>query len=564
MGRGKRTDDLQGVLKGQKIAYFSMEIGLNSEIPTYAGGLGTLAGDAIRSSADLKLPLVGVTLISKRNYFRQKIDADGRQIELSSEWQPEKFMTLLPDEVTVMLMSRPVKVKAWLYKHKSVTSGVVPVLFLDTDVEGNTPEDREITFYLYGGDERYRLKQEVVLGVGGVRMLDALGFKVRKYHMNEGHSSFLALELLRKNGMDPSKVCELCVFTTHTPVEAGHDRFNYDLVKDVLNGTTDIEVLKQYGGKDRLNMTLLALNLSNYVNGVAKRHQAISQLMFTGYEIHAVTNGVHSFTWTGESFRKLYDKYLPGWAIEPELLAKVDRIPDDEIWQAHKEQKAQLISYANNASNGKLDPDVFTIGFARRSTEYKRATLLFSSLDRLRKINKKNKIQAIFAGKAHPRDIGGKRLIEQIYGYSKALRSEVEIVYLENYNMDIAAKIVGGVDLWLNTPLRPMEASGTSGMKAAHNGVVNFSVLDGWWIEGWIENLTGWSIGPLPDETMDDQACFQKENEELYNKLEYIITPMFYTRRDEWIRMMKNSIGKIAYYFNSHRMMHKYVTEAYL
>ena len=555
-------DNLEGVLKGQKIAYFSMEVGLTSEIPTYAGGLGTLAGDAIRSSADMKLPLVAVTLISKRNYFKQKLDLNGRQSEQPREWNPEKLLVLLPNEVYVQIEGRSVKVKAWLYKYRSVTGGVVPVIFLDTDHEGNTPEDREITFYLYGGNERYRLKQEAILGFGGVRMLDALGFKVRKYHMNEGHSSFLSVELLRKFGMDTEKVRELCVFTTHTPVEAGHDKFNYGLVSDVIE-SVDLEQLKKYGGEEILNMTCLALNLSKYVNGVAKRHQEISSKMFAGYEIHAVTNGVHSFTWTGESYRKVYDKYLPGWAIEPELLAKVDIIPDCEIWAAHEEQKQILIDYANSTADSSLSSDIFTLGFARRATEYKRPTLLFSNLERLQTISQKGKLQAIFAGKAHPRDEGGKRLIEQIYLYGKQLKDEVEIVYLEDYSMDTAAKMVGGVDVWLNTPLRPMEASGTSGMKAAHNGVINFSVLDGWWAEGWIENLTGWAIGPHSAES-DNAETTLMEAEDLYNKLEYVITPMFYDRRDEWVKLMKNSIGKIAYYFNSHRMMRRYVIDAYL
>jgi len=556
-------DELQGVLKGQKIAYFSMEVGLTNEIPTYAGGLGTLAGDAIRSAADLKIPLVAVTLISKRNYFRQKLDAYGRQTEQPNEWYPENLMIQVPNEVTVQIQGRAVKVKTWLYKYKSITGGVVPVLFLDTDVEGNTPEDREITFYLYGGDEKYRLKQEAILGLGGVRMLDALGFKVRKYHMNEGHSSLLALELLRKNGMDVDRVRELCVFTTHTPVEAGHDKFSYELVAEVLDGG-HIEALRKYGGSSRLNMTLFALNLSYYVNGVAKRHQEISSQMFAGYEIHAVTNGVHSFTWTGESFRRIFDQHLPGWAIEPELLAKVDIIPDREIWQAHVEQKQALIEYANKVANAKLSPDVFTLGFARRATEYKRTALLFSSLDRLRSISRKGKFQAVFAGKAHPRDEGGKRLIEQIFSIAKQLKSDVEIVYLENYDMNIASKMVGGVDVWLNTPLRPMEASGTSGMKAAHNGVLNFSVLDGWWVEGWIENMTGWAIGPPSSENLNDHNFSLKETEDIYNKLEYVLLPTFYDRHDEWVKLMKNSIGKIAYYFNSHRMMRRYVTEAYL
>jgi starch phosphorylase len=557
-----QVNNLQGVLKGQKIAYFSMEVGLSNAIPTYAGGLGTLAGDAIRSCADLKVPLVAVTLISKRNYFRQKIDSNGRQTELPNEWNPENLMTLLPNEVNVMIEGRTVKVRAWLYKYASVTGGVVPVLFLDTDFDANQQLDREISFYLYGGNERYRLKQEAILGFGGVRMLDALGFRVRKYHMNEGHSSFLAVELLRKFDMDEEKVKELCVFTTHTPVESGHDKFSYDLIHEVLE-TVNIETLKGWGGDEHLNMTCLALNLSNYVNGVAKKHQEISAKMFTGYEIHAITNGVHSYTWTGAAYRKLFDKYLPGWAIEPELLAKVDLIPESEIWQAHQTQKQTLIDFVNQNTPVKLDPDLFTLGFARRATEYKRATLLFSNLDRLRAISKKNKIQAVFAGKAHPRDEAGKKLIEKIYDYSRQLSGDLEVVYLENYDMDIASKMIGGVDVWLNTPLRPMEASGTSGMKAAHNGVMNFSVLDGWWIEGWIENVTGWSIGPGPN-ALSDQACFTSEIDDIYNKLEYVIVPTFYNRREEWVKLMKNSIGKLAYYFNSHRMIRRYVTEAYL
>jgi len=558
-----QTNELQGVLKGQKIAYFSMEIGLTSQIPTYAGGLGTLAGDAIRSSADLKLPLVAVTLISKYNYFTQKLDSTGRQTEQPNVWNPEKLLTLLPNEVSLEIEGRTVKVHAWLYICQSITGGAVPVLFLDTDFDANTQADREISFYLYGGDEQYRLKQEAVLGFGGVRMLEALGFQIRKYHMNEGHSSFLAVELMHKHNQDAEKVKELCIFTTHTPVEAGHDRFNYELINNILP-TIDFTLLKKYGGQERLNMTRLALNLSNYINGVAKRHQEISRKMFTGYEIHAITNGVHSYTWTGEHYRKLFDKYLPGWAIEPELLAKVDLIPDGEIWNAHQQQKQTLLDFTNQTSNTNLDPEIFTLGFARRATEYKRATLLFTNLDRLRTINKTNKFQAIFAGKAHPRDEGGKHLIEQIYSYAQQLKIDLNIAYIENYDMDIAAKMIGGVDVWLNTPLRPMEASGTSGMKAAHNGVMNFSVLDGWWIEGWIENLTGWAIGPHPKETIDDSACFTKEIEDLYNKLEYIILPTFYNQRDDWIQLMKNSIGKIAYYFNSHRMMRRYVTDAYL
>ena len=557
------TQSKQNLLK-QKIAYFSMEIALSNDIHTYSGGLGVLAGDTIRSGADLKLPLVGVTLISKKGYIRQELTREGRQIEHPDPWEPLEFMQALPAEVKVEIQNSDVRIRAWLYTVQSQTGGIIPVYFLDTDVEGNSLEDREITSFLYGGDERYRLKQEIVLGIGGVRMLEMLGFEVRKYHLNEGHSSFLALELLRKYEMDIEKVRNSCIFTTHTSVEAGHDKFSNDLVQEVLGEAFPRDILKKLGGQDRLNMTLLALNLSKYVNGVAKRHRDFSRGMFPGYEIHAITNGIHSYTWTCESFKKLYDKYLPGWANEPDLLVRVDVIPDEDIWQAHKEAKKVLINYVNNVTNITMDYDTLTLGFARRATEYKRANFLFSDLEKLKKINRKGKIQVIFAGKAHPRDESGKKMIEQVFGYIEKLKDEVKIVYLENYDMDLAAKLVSGVDVWLNTPLPPQEASGTSGMKAAHNGVINFGVLDGWWIEGWIENVTGWAIGPHSDEHVSMAERHMGELDDFYSKLEYIIVPMFYQRRDEWIRMMKNSIGKIAYYFNSHRMMRRYVTEAYL
>ncbi|MEM2081024.1 MAG: alpha-glucan family phosphorylase [Candidatus Bathyarchaeia archaeon] len=547
----------------QKVAYFSMEIALLNDIHTYSGGLGVLAGDTIRSSADLKLPLVGVSLVSKKGYFRQELTPDGKQIEHEDPWDPAKFMQLLPEEVTVQIQSRDVHVKAWLYKAVSQTGGVIPVYFLDTNVEGNNSEDREITSFLYGGDERYRLKQEIVLGIGGVRMLEKLGISIRKYHMNEGHSAFLALELLRQYEMDVDKVRSSCIFTTHTPVDAGQDKFSYDLVKEVLGDYVPLEVLRSIGGEDRLNMTRLALNLSDYINGVAKRHGESSREMFPGYEIHAITNGIHSYTWTCESFRRLYDKYLPGWANEPNLLVRVDVIPDEEIWLAHREAKKSLIDYVNKVANIGMSIDVLTIGFARRATEYKRATLIFSDLQKLRRISRKTPIQIIFAGKAHPKDYQGKKIIEQIFSYTQKLKDDIKIVYLENYDLITAAMVIAGVDVWLNTPHPPFEASGTSGMKAAHNGVVNFSVLDGWWIEGWIEGVTGWSIGPPPEERIPPEERSSREIDDLYNKLEYIIAPMFYTKRDEWIKTMKNSIGKIAYYFNSHRMMRRYITEAY-
>ncbi|MCP8318525.1 MAG: alpha-glucan family phosphorylase [Candidatus Methylarchaceae archaeon HK01B] len=547
----------------EKIAYFSMEIGLKDGIPTYSGGLGILAGDTVRSSADLRLPLVAVTLMSKKGYFKQEITKSGIQFEHPEEWHPSEFMTLLPVDVTVKIQDRDVKIKAWLYEVKGLTGGAIPVLFLDTDVEGNTLEDREITFFLYGRDERYRLKQEIVLGIGGVKMLDTLGFKIRKYHMNEGHSSLLALELLRRYEMDIDIVRSLCIFTTHTPIEVAHDKFPYEIVKEIMGEFIPLETLKKLGGQERLNMIRLALNLSKYINGVAKRHEYTSKRMFPGYEIHTITNGIHSYTWTCESFRKIYDKYLPRWINEPELLVRVDVIPDEEIWQAHREAKGALIDYINKTTDIGMDYDTLTIGFARRATEYKRADLIFSDTEKLKKVDRKGKMQMVFAGKAHPNDESGKRIIREVFGDIEKLKAEIKIVYLEDYRIGLAAKLIPGVDLWLNTPLPPQEASGTSGMKAAHNGVINFSVLDGWWVEGWIEGVTGWAIGPNPDEELSDEERKIRELDDLFNKLEYVILPMFYQRRDAWITMMKNSIGKIAYYFNSHRMMRRYVTEAY-
>lgn len=558
-----------------KIAYFSMEIGLRDDIPTFSGGLGVLAGDTIKSAADLNLPLVAVTLISRRGYFRQVIDEKGRQREEPVKWEPSVLMTTEPDRVSIEIEGRTVYLQAWIYIVESLRGGSVPVIFLDTDLPENSPEDRELTHYLYGGDKRYRIKQEAILGIGGVRMLRKLGFQVKKYHMNEGHAAFLTLELLHKykkrieevwdesHIWDIDSVKELCVFTTHTPVEAGHDRFPYDLYKAVLDDYFPQTMLRKLAGNEDINMTLLGLNLSNYVNGVAKMHGEVSQGMFPGYKINSITNGVHSYTWTSESFKKIYDKYLPGWANEPELFVRVGVIPDEEIWEAHLEAKKRLIDYVNSVSDAGMDYDTLTIGFARRATAYKRAALLFSDMERLKKIGT-GKIQIIYAGKAHPKDEDGKRLIEQIFSLKKALKGKIRLIFLENYNMEIALKLVSGVDVWLNTPLRPLEASGTSGMKAAHNGVPNFSVLDGWWIEGYIEGYTGWSIGPDPSVLKPENNINKIDANDLYDKLENKIIPTYYNNRKTWIRIMQNAIGKNAYYFNTHRMMRRYVTEAYI
>lgn len=567
---------IKDIVSEPQIAYFSMEIGFRNDIPTYSGGLGVLAGDTIKSAADLNLPMVAVTLIYHKGYFRQSLDADGRQSEHPEEWNPADHMTLLPQKTRLVIEGREVVVQAWVYYVANpITKWSVPIVFLDTDVSENAPQDREITHYLYGGDDRYRLKQEMVLGIGGFRMLKALGFMIKKYHMNEGHASLLTIELLLRHRRDIEAVWDeretwdieavkdFCVFTTHTPVEAGHDKFPYELVKAVMGEVVPFDVLKDLGGADNLNMTRLAMNLSNYINGVAKKHVEVSKILFPGYKIQAITNGVHTYTWTCESMARLYDKYLPGWANEPELFVRIGKVPDAEIWDAHTEAKKKLIDHVNKTTGVGMEYDALTIGFARRATAYKRANLLFYDTARLKKIGT-GKLQIIYAGKAHPRDADGKRNIEEIVKRAKELKTAIKIVYLENYNMELALKLVSGVDVWLNTPMRPREASGTSGMKAAHNGVMNFSVLDGWWIEGHIEGYTGWSIGPDPTESTLVASTDALDAEDLYKKLEHEVIEIYYNNRPVWIRMMQNAISKNAYYFNSHRMMRRYVTEAYI
>jgi len=565
----------KGYTQVQRIAYFSMEIGLKAEIPTYSGGLGVLAGDTIKSAADLKIPMVAVTLLYRKGYFRQKFSPDGWQQETDVDWRPEKYMQLLPTKSLVTIEQRDVKVQAWLYRMKSPTGGELPILFLDTDIPGNDDEDRTITNHLYGGGLELRLKQEIVLGIGGARILSTLNFAIKKYHMNEGHAALLTLELLNNarvpvenswdenNSWDMKKVMEQCVFTTHTPVEAGHDRFPYELVERIMPPDTPIGLLKEISGADNLNMTILALKLSNYINGVAKRHGEVSQNLFPGFEIHAITNGIHPFTWCSPFFVNMFDQHLPGWANEPELLVRVDNIPDEEIWENHSGAKAFFFQYIKERTGKQLNPDILTIGFARRAATYKRGDLIFHDIERLLEIGR-GKLQFVFGGKAHPKDDEGKQVIQRIIQMAAQMAGQIEMVYLENYNMETAAYFIPGVDVWLNNPMRPLEASGTSGMKAALNGVPNFSVLDGWWIEGHIEGVTGWSIGPPPAEIDQEVGRAAEDLEDMYQKLEKVIIPLYYDNRSGWIRVMKNAIGKNAYYFNTHVMMRRYVTDAYI
>jgi starch phosphorylase len=552
--------------KLRTIAYFSLEIGLAPEIPTYSGGLGVLAGDTIKSFADLRLPAVAVTLLYEKGYFHQELD-NGNQKEVPVNWDKSKFMRLLPNKVNVKLEGRDILLQAWVYEVKGVRGDVVPVIFLDSNVETNTKEDKELTSYLYGGDRRYRLMQEAILGIGGCRMLQSLGHtELEKYHMNEGHAALLTLELMNEKRGDIEDVRETCVFTTHTPVPAGHDSFDIELAKSVLKDFCNVDELNHDNIIDhehKLNMTYLAMHHSNHVNGVAKKHGEVSRKMFPGYSIESITNGVHLPTWVSDSFAELYDKYIQAWKADHYGLRYALSIPKDEIWDAHMKSKKELLKFVKERTGVEMKEDVMTIGFARRAATYKRADLIFRDKERLKQIyDQAGEFQIIFGGKAHPADGGGKELIKKIHEAIGDLKDKIKIVYLENYEMYLGKLLTSGVDVWLNTPMRPREASGTSGMKAALNGVPSFSVLDGWWLEGHIEGMTGWSIGPRPKD-VEEEVDESKDIEDLYNKLEKSILPMYYQNQDDWKHMMKHVIAFNGSFFNTQRMVSQYVTNSY-
>lgn len=550
------------------IAYFSMEIAVRPEMHTYAGGLGVLAGDTARSCADLEIPIVFVSLLSRAGYFRQIIDPEGQQTEELDWWEPERWCTPLNAMVAVEIERKLVWIRPWLYVHTCPHGHQVPILLLDTDLDQNGKDDRALTHHLYGGDDAYRLKQEIILGIGGVRVLRAFGFDLHTYHLNEGHAALLTLDLLNQwrvpaeeliTGEPPYDMAEVracCVFTTHTPVDAGHDRFSYELFERLLPGFVDVDTLKRLAGTDRLNMTRLALNLAGYVNGVARSHAETTGQMFPGYRIHAVTNGVHAETWTHAAFAQLYTTYVPRWRHEPELLVRALQLPDDEVWRCHEAAKSDLVRHVKEAAGVILDPHILILGFARRVTGYKRPLLLFEDLDRLAQLAVQRPLQVVLAGKAHPQDKDGKEAIRQLHAIIRRLQGRVTCVFLPDYGMQAAKVLTAGCDVWLNTPLPPLEASGTSGMKAALNGVLNLSVLDGWWIEACIEGVTGWSIGHGDDD--------RRHAADLYDRLESAVLPLYYGEPARWRAMMKQAIGNIAYYFNSQRMMRRYATEAYL
>jgi starch phosphorylase len=550
----------------RKVAYFSMEIALSKDLPTYSGGLGMLAGDTLRSAADTGAEMVAISLVHRKGYFRQHLDAVGQQTETAVPWNPEALPSA-GKTIVLRLQNRNLTLRAWRFDVVGVTGHVIPVFLLDADVEGNDPWDRKLTDHLYGGDTYYRLCQEAILGLGGIHLLHALGCQPEVCHMNEGHASLLTIGLLEARlapaplsaatGADAEAIKQQCVFTTHTPVPAGHDQFGLDQMVNIL-GHERATAIDSFGclHNGLLNMTYLALRFARYINGVAMQHGKVSQAMFPEYHIHAITNGVHAATWLSHGFQQLFDEQIPEWRHDNNYLRSVYGIAPELIESTHALGQQRLFATVKERTGVELDPNILTLGFARRVATYKRATLLFHNPERLLEIaHRLGGLQIIYAGKAHPADNAGKSFIRAVFADAAKLNdSKLKILYLENYDWELGEQLTNGVDVWLNTPLRPYEASGTSGMKAALNGVPSLSVLDGWWIEGCTEGATGWAIPDLNDEAAEAEA--------LYDKLENSIAPLFADPAG-WATMRRHCIGMNGSFFNTHRMLGQYVSNAY-
>jgi len=603
------------------IAYFSAEFGLHESLPIYSGGLGILAGDHLKSASDLGLPLVGVGLLYRFGYFRQTLNADGWQ----QENYPENDFFALPVTQCLDANKQPLvisvefpdgPVHAYIWR---VQVGRNPLFLLDANVPSNRPEDREITARLYGGDQEMRVRQEVLLGVGGIRALAALGYKPTVCHMNEGHSAFLSLErihvMMHDQKLTFKQSLELTaasnVFTTHTPVPAGNDAFHHGLIERYVGhyaaklGLTkeeflDLGRITAGDAHEPFGMTVLALRTAWHSNGVSQLHGKVSRDMWhriwpevptPEIPICAITNGVHTQTWLSDEFSNLYGRYLgANWADKPtnyKMWDRVEKIPDSELWRSHERRREHLIQFVRDrlrvqfARRGAsvadtarideiLDPEALTIGFARRFATYKRATLLFRNQERLLKLlnNRDRPLQFVFAGKAHPRDDGGKRFIQDIIRFCKREDVRTRMVFIEDYDMNVARHLVQGVDVWLNTPRRPMEASGTSGMKGPINGAINLSILDGWWVECYQNNKnSGWAIGS-EEEFNNDEYQDHMDSESLFELLEKEVIPEFYERGADdlprrWIRRMKESMRSVCSFFNTSRQVQQYWEQLY-
>ncbi|HEY8996670.1 MAG TPA: alpha-glucan family phosphorylase [Edaphobacter sp.] len=553
-------------LSRRSIAYFSMEIALSPSIPTYSGGLGMLAGDTLRSAADTSAPMVAISLSHRRGYFRQMLSDVGQQTEADVPWSPETLPSA-GHTVTITMQNRQVQLCAWRFDVVGTTGHIVPVFLLDADVEGNDAWDRRLTDHLYGGDTYYRLCQETILGLGGIALLQALAVKPEVYHMNEGHAALLTIGLLEQRlgnkavteatDTDRNAIRQQCVFTTHTPVPAGHDQFGTDQMNQVLGRERGIAVEAAGGLHNGLmNMTYLALGMSRYVNGVAMQHGKVSQVMFPEYKVHSITNGVHAATWLSEGFQELFDDEIPDWRTDNRYFRSVYGIDPARIAACHIKNKQRLFAVLARRTGHYFNPSVLTLGFARRVATYKRASLLLNDPARLVSLAEKiGGLQILYAGKAHPADNAGKALIKDVYEAAVKLNSpSLKIYYIENYDWELGALLTQGVDVWVNTPRRPYEASGTSGMKAALNGVPSLSILDGWWIEGCAENTTGWAI--------DDGENEAAEAASLYTKLEKNIAPLW-SNPNAWAKLQQHCIGINGTFFNTHRMLSQYLGNAY-
>jgi starch phosphorylase len=599
------------------VAYFSAEFGFHESIPNYSGGLGILAGDHCKSASDLDLNFVAIGLLYRHGYFKQEIDKEGAQqaISLNQNFHHLPIREVHRDGanllISVRILDRDVFAKMW-----QLQVGRVSLYLLDTDTPENSAEDRLITAELYGGDLEMRMRQEIMLGIGGVKALSALGIEAEVFHMNEGHSAFLALERIRLNVIERKLdfysalqvVASANIFTTHTPVPAGNDSFPREMMRKYFgNFARELNIpfdeLFSFGQtrvdrNDPFSMTILALRLSRHANGVSKLHGQVSRSLWkevwSGVPEHevpitSVTNGIHTKTWMAPEFSVLYRKHLGDWEenlTEPDFWRRVIDIPDAQLWETHQKLKLRLVEFVRERVRARrervgespeairlvnriLDPETLTIGFARRFATYKRGALLFGDKERLKRMlnDTTRPVQFIFAGKAHPRDDAGKALIQEVYKFSREAGFENRIVFVEDYDSYIARRLVQGVDLWLNNPLRPLEASGTSGMKLAPNGGLNLSVLDGWWAEGYNGN-NGWAIGA---EIADGTGEFQNETDasSLYQLLENQIIPLYYAKPDgklplAWLQLMRESIRSVTPIFNTHRMVKDYTERLYI
>ena len=515
------------------VGYFTAEIGLISDLHTYSGGLGVLAGDHVKSAADAGIPLVGMTLLYRKGYAKQNLDSSGNQTETYPKIDPEEFLFDTGVEISLPLDGREIHAKIWKAEIFGTNGKLVPVFFLDTFHHKNSIEHQELGMTLYGGDDSTRIRQEYLLGIGGVRALLILGYKISGLHLNEGHCTFAALEMLNQ-GWSREELANRTLFTTHTPVPAGHDRFRWEDVEYILGELLPDDAREIANSGDSCSMSHLGIGLCGKVNAVSGLNARVAQKMFPGTNIHPITNGVHHITWTSESFRLLFDKESLQWRVDSTQIRKMN-FSNEDLTIAKENSRNQLRYFVEKETGIQLDPEKLTIGFARRFATYKRANLIFKNLERLRNIGS-NKIQFVFSGKAHSKDVGGKKLIQRIYEGAKEIQNEIPVVFLENYSMDTGLLMTAGSDIWLNNPIRPMEASGTSGMKAALNGTPNCSILDGWWPEACIHGKNGWAIGKGEDERDDE-----RDAKNILDVLENEVLPAW-ENKDKWLEIMRQSI----------------------